>query len=59
MGCIISYCKDDNEEYERGILISSPSCFVCGKSFKNIDEYKEHIIHCNKLYKTSFKGILK
>lgn len=54
MGCIISYWKEDNEEYERGILISSPSCFVCGKSFKNIDEYKEHIIHCNKLYKNKF-----
>ena len=41
-------------EENKNLLITTPSCFVCGETFNSINEYNKHIIHCNKLYKGDF-----
>ena len=50
MGNYISCFKTKKKENE-SLLITTPSCFVCGETFNNLIVYNKHIIHCNKLYK--------
>ncbi len=57
MGCLLSCYKKSDVNHE--ILIKTPSCFVCGKTFNDLQEYNDHIIHCNKIYKGRFRDVLR
>ena len=52
MGCILSCFKnkDKKDELNKSLLIITPKCFVCDKTFSNLNEYNKHIINCNLLY---------
>lgn len=49
MGCIISYCKKNNNESDHSFLLTHKYCFNCNQTF-TINNYNKHIVKCNRNY---------
>ncbi len=47
MGCILSYCKKNDQSDQETLLITNKYCFVCGRHFSNNVDYNKHIPRCN------------
>ena len=43
MGCLLSYCKGEEEEMLSQHLHRNMNCFICGEWFNSTIEYKKHL----------------
>ena len=48
MGCVLSYCRKDNESNVT-LLTNNKYCFQCGKMYSP-KNYDKHIRKCTKIY---------